>query len=162
MLCLPGFRGHTQIPRICHTFVPSLLVSGAFSPKVPTFHGKRETCQIVPVLLGNGPNTISGSTEPTNTELSEFFWAHRARGSELSEFLLAYYLCANGNSPSFSQNSPSLLQNSVSSLFRNSTLETAFRPFPICPPTGWRFVSTDIPIIALACLVLWSSLGGDL
>ena len=30
----------------------------------------------------------------------------------------------------FSQNSPSLPQNSVSSLFRNSILETVFRPFP--------------------------------
>ena len=30
----------------------------------------------------------------------------------------------------FSQNSPSLPQNSVSSLLRNSTLETVFRPFP--------------------------------
>ena len=60
-----------------------------------------------------------------------FFWAHRVPGSELSEFLSAYYLCAKANSPSFSQNSPSLPQNSVSSLFRNSTLETVFRPFPI-------------------------------
>ena len=48
----------------------------------------------------------------------------------LSEFLSAYYLCAKANSPSFSQNSPSLPQNSVSSLLRNSTLETVFRPFP--------------------------------
>ena len=34
------------------------------------------------------------------------------------------------NSPSFAQNSPSLPQNSVSSRLRNSTLETALRPFP--------------------------------
>ena len=60
----------------------------------------------------------------SNTELSEFFRAHRAPGRELSEFLSAYYLCAKANSPS-------LPQNSVSSLFRNSTLETVFRPFPI-------------------------------
>ena len=26
-------------------------------------------------VLGNGPNTVSGSTV-SNTELSEFFWAH--------------------------------------------------------------------------------------
>ena len=73
-----------------------------------------------------------GSTV-SNTELSEFFGAHRVLGSELSEFLSAYYVCvcAKANSPSFSQNSPSLPQNSVSSLFRNSTLETVFRPFPI-------------------------------
>ena len=59
----------------------------------------------------------------------EFFWAHRVPGSELSEFLSAYFLCAKANSPSFSQNSPSLPQNSVSSLFRSSALETVFRPF---------------------------------
>ena len=45
-------------------------------------------------------------------------------GSELSEFFSAYDLCAKANSPSFSQNSPSLPRNSVSSLLRNSTLET--------------------------------------
>ena len=75
----------------------------------------------------NGPNTFSGSTV-SNTELSEFFCPHRVPGRELSEFLSAYYLCAKA---SFRQNSPSLPQNSVSSLFRNSTLETVFRPFPI-------------------------------
>ena len=35
----------------------------------------------------------------------EFFGAHWVPGSELSEFLSAYYLCAKANSPSFSQNS---------------------------------------------------------
>ena len=77
----------------------------------------------------NGPHTVSGSTV-SNTELSEFFWAHWVPGSELSEFLSAYYLCANAHSPSFWQNSPSLPQNSASSLLRNSTLETVFRPIP--------------------------------
>ena len=67
------------------------------------------------------PNSVSLSG------LTEF------RGGELSEFLSAYYLCAKAKSPSFSQNSPSLPQNSVSSLFRNSTLETVFRPFPKFP-----------------------------
>ena len=67
-------------------------------------------------LIGNGPNTVSEST---------------VSNTELSEFLSAYYLCAKANSPSFSQNSPSLPRNSVSSLLRNSTLETVFRPFPI-------------------------------
>ena len=42
-----------------------------------------------------------------------FFGAHWVPGSELSEFLSAYYLCAKANSPSFSQNSPSLPRNSV-------------------------------------------------
>ena len=80
--------------------------------------------------LGNGLNTVSGSTV-SNTELSEFFRSHRVAGRELSEFLSAYYLCEKANSPSLSQNSPSLPQNSVSSVFRNSTLETVFRPFPM-------------------------------
>ena len=62
------------------------------------------------------------------------FGAHRVPGSELSEFLSAYYLCAKANSPSFSQNSPSLPQNSVSFLLRNSTLEIVFRcRFLPCP-----------------------------
>ena len=81
-------------------------------------------------FVGNGPNTVSESTV-SNTELSEFFCPHRVPGRELSELLSVYYLCAKANSPSFRQNSPSLPQNSVSSLFRNSTLETVFRPFPI-------------------------------
>ena len=37
----------------------------------------------------------------------------------------------------FSQNSPSLPQNSVSSLLRNSTLETVFRPFPNFQSPEW-------------------------
>ena len=90
-------------------------------------------------FLGNGPNTVSESTV-SNTEFSEFFGAHWVLGSELSEFLSAYYLCAKANSPSFSQNSPSLPQNSVSSLLQNSTLETVFRPFPSCAfvDSRWR------------------------
>ena len=64
------------------------------------------------ICFGNGSNTVSGSTV-SNTELSELFGAHWVSGSELSEFLSAYYLCVNTNSPSFSQNSPSLPQKSV-------------------------------------------------
>ena len=41
------------------------------------------------------------------------FGPRRAPGRELSEFLLAYYLCAKPNSPSFWQKSPSLPYNSV-------------------------------------------------
>ena len=63
-------------------------------------------------FVGNGANTVSGSTV-SNTELSEFFGAHRVPARELSEFLSAYYLCAKANSPSSPQNSPSLSQNSV-------------------------------------------------
>ena len=98
--------------------------------------------------FGNGPNTVSGSTV-SNTELSELFWAHWVQLSELSEFLSAYYLCANANSPSFLQNSPSLPQNSVSCLLRNSTLETVFRPFPknseCFPERFWKISQRWIP-----------------
>ena len=80
-------------------------------------------------FLQIGRGKVSESTA-SNTELSEFFGPHRAPGRELSEFLSAYYLCAKGNSPNSPLNSPSLPQNSVSSLFRNSALETVFRPFP--------------------------------
>ena len=37
----------------------------------------------------------------SNTKVSEFFDHHRAPRRELSEFLSAYYLCAEANSPSF-------------------------------------------------------------
>ena len=108
-----------------------------------------DTCpsSVMAMKLGDGPNTVSESTV-SNTELSEFFGAHWVPGTELSEFLSAYYLCANANSPSFSQNSPSLPQNSVSSLLRNSTLETVFRPFPrnhdgILDQWVWSWASAD-------------------
>ena len=39
-----------------------------------------------------------------------FFGPHQAQATELSEFLVASYLCAKANSPSFSQNRPSLPQ----------------------------------------------------
>ena len=91
-------------------------------------------------LPGEGGDHFHCTVEPSpghircrsNTELSEFFFGpHRLPGRELSELLSAYYLCAKTNSPSFfSQSSPSLVQNSVSSLFRNSTVETVFSPFP--------------------------------
>ena len=64
------------------------------------------------LFLGDGPNRVSGSTV-SNTELSELFGAHCVPGSELGEFLLAYYSCVNANSPSSLQNSPSLPHNSV-------------------------------------------------
>ena len=82
-----------------------------------------------PGTVGDGPNTASETTV-SNTELSEFLCLHRVTGRELSQFLSADYLCVKANLPSFSQNSPSSPQNSVSPLFRNSTLEIVFRPFP--------------------------------
>ena len=72
------------------------------------FHGSR----VFQCKIGSGPNTVSESTV-SDTELSECFGAHCVPGSELSELLSAYYLCAKANSPSFSQNSPSLPENSV-------------------------------------------------
>ena len=63
-------------------------------------------------FIWNRPNTVSASTV-SNTELSEFFGAHWVPGSELSEFLSVYYLCAKAKLTEFSQNSPSLPRNSV-------------------------------------------------
>ena len=79
--------------------------------------------------IGDGPNTVSESMV-SKTELSEFsFGPQRGPGRELSEFLSAYYLCAKAKSPScFAELTE--FENAVSSLFRNSTLETVFRPFP--------------------------------
>ena len=79
-------------------------------------------CCTAALIIGNGPNTVSESTV-SNTELSEFFAPHRVSGSELSKFL-----SVETKSRSSLQNSPrpSLPQNSVSSLFRNSNLETVF------------------------------------
>ena len=47
--------GHMQTPRICHTFVLSLLVSGSFLPQNAFFHDKTLDCQIVPVLPSHTP-----------------------------------------------------------------------------------------------------------
>ena len=79
----------------------------------------------------NGPNTVSESTV-SNTELSEFFGPHRVRGANSVSWAQPI-ICVPKRTHRvfFSQNSPSLPQNSVSSLFRNSTLETVVRPFPI-------------------------------
>ena len=116
--------------------------NGSLNPLVlKNFPGDGNTLGLVPSSLRNGPNTVSESTV-SNTELSEFFGAHWVPESELSEFLPAYFLCAKANSPSFSQDSPSLPQNSMSSLLRNSTLETVFRPFPIVSLTLW---DTPVP-----------------
>ena len=59
------------------------------------------------------------------------FGFHRLLGRELCEFLSVYHLWAKAKSPRFLQNSASLPQNSVSSLLRNSALETLLRPFPV-------------------------------
>ena len=45
------------------------------------------------VFFGDGPNMASESTV-SNTELSEFFGAHRILGRELNEFSSAFNLCA--------------------------------------------------------------------
>ena len=94
-----GFGGHFQK-------LPPDFSEVAFMWKSP------DATHLGATSFGNGPNTVSESTV-SNTELSEFFGAHRVPGRELSEFLSAYYLCAKANSPSLSQNSPSLPQNSV-------------------------------------------------
>ena len=128
------------------------------------------------LCVRDGPNTVSESTV-SNTELSEFFGAHRVPGRELSEFLSAYYLCAKANSPSFSQNSPSLPQNSVrlsevlfsETVLSNSTLETVFRPFPsVCSQKPSRIKNRkQTPKMGLLgildpkvlCVLFWAQIG---
>ena len=70
--------------------------------------------------VGDRPNTVLESTV-SNTELSEFFGPRRVPGTELSEFLLAYHLCAKPTHRVFRR---------TRRVCRNSTLETVFRPFP--------------------------------
>ena len=77
----------------------------------------------------------------SNTELSEFFCPHRVPGREPSELLSAYYLCANVNSPRFSQNSPSLLQNSGSSL--SLSLSKQY-PRNSIPPVYYKFKGRSV------------------
>ena len=87
-----------------------------------------------------GKKTLSESTV-SNTELGEFFLAlTEFRGEHSASSFQPNFLCAKANSPSFWQNSPSLPQNSLSSLFRNSTLETVFHPFPIKPPSAGTWI----------------------
>ena len=49
MFCLRGFGTHAK-PKICHTFVFSLLVSGSFLPPNAHFSWQTRDCQIIPVL----------------------------------------------------------------------------------------------------------------
>ena len=83
------------------------------------------------VNFGNGANTVSESTV-SNTEPSEFFGPHRVPGGKLSEFLSAYYLCVPKRTHRVFRRThrvcPRTQWGSVSSLLRNSTLETVFRP----------------------------------
>ena len=85
--------------------------------------------------IGNRPN-IRFRRVRFQTPSSVRFLAldHRVPGRELSEFLSAYSLCAKASSPSFRRIHwvyPKTQWGSVSSLLRNSTLETVFRLFPI-------------------------------
>ena len=102
--------------------------------------------------LGDGPTTVSESAV-SNTKLCEVLAL-----TELG-LLSAYYLCAKANSLSSSQKSPSLVQNSVSSLFRNSTLEAEFRPFPNITRSFWN-AQPRLPEIASCYLYVPPSLGG--
>ena len=80
---------------------------------------------------GNTGEMKRGEVGPEGERRGE--WGRRV-GRELSEFLSAYDVCPNVNSPSLLQNSPRLPRNSASSLLRNSSPETVFRQFPSYPP----------------------------
>ena len=64
-------------------------------------------------------------------------WPSPSSGQRAQWVCSAYGLCAQANSPSFSQNSPNLPQNWVSYLVWNRSLETVFRPFPRNAPRPW-------------------------
>ena len=117
-----GWEGPGRREGVCREF-------GGIGGGLNFFFRGRKLAKIRNVI-GDGPNTVSESTV-SNTELIEFFGPHQLPGRELSELLSAYDCCGVANSPSLSQNSPSVAQNSVSSLFRDSTLETQPHPFPI-------------------------------
>ena len=62
-----------------------------------------------------------------------FFGLTEFRGANSVSSFRPIICVQTRHSPSFSQNSPSVPQNSVSSLLRNSTLETVFGPLPNNP-----------------------------
>ena len=67
-----------------------------------------------PPEFRGGPNTVSESTVQTPSSVSSF-GPDRVPGTEFSELLSVYYLCAKTNPPNFFvQSSPSLPQNSES------------------------------------------------
>ena len=129
-----------------------------------SFHSAPCTPEIRLPFVGDGPNTFSESYDFIKHRcnwvllvLTEF----RRRSSVSSSRLI---LCAKANSPSSLQNSPSLGHNSVSSLIRNSTLETVFSDCPspnlyckalgemlmvgvtgMCPPMSLRSWSVSLP-----------------
>ena len=85
-----------------------------------------------------------------------FFGAHWVPGSELSEFLSAYYLCVKANSPSCSQNSPSLPQNSVrlsefsspKQYSRNSIPPVSYKSWQALPLSWWLSGVDGPPAVA--------------
>ena len=85
-----------------------------------------------PPIFGDGPIAVSASTA-SHTELSEFFCPHWVpeRERELIAFPLSLLFVCQRELTEFFVAEFTELQNSLSSLFRNSTLETVFRPFPI-------------------------------
>ena len=97
----------------------------SFPQELWIFSLARKNC---PRMLGNGPSTVSESTVP-NTELSEFFAPHRVPGRELSELL--WYIGVPERAHRVFRRTHRVCSKtqwgSVSSLLRNSTLETVFR-----------------------------------
>ena len=120
---------HLLIPRSQQILLTNFKFSAQFLEK-----------SSFPNNLGNGPNTVSESTV-SDTELSEIFGPHQVAGRELSEFLLACYLCAKANSLSFSQNSLSLPQNSVRLSEFSSPKQYASNSIPPFP----RFLGPENP-----------------
>ena len=104
--------------------------------------------------IGNRPNTVLENTV-SNTKLSEFFWPLPSSGERTQRVPLSLFLCAKANSPSFLQKSPTLPQNSVSSLFRNSALETVVLALPREHAAVSLHVLVPLLLRMLVCLYLW-------
>ena len=88
-------------------------------------------------FLRNEPNTVSGSTV-SNTELSEFLGLTEFRGASSVSSSQPIICVPKRTHRVFRRTHrvrPKTQWGSVSSLLRNSTLETVFRPFPNSPTT---------------------------
>ena len=80
--------------------------------------------------IGNGPNTVSESTV-SNTELNEFFGPHRVPAERNSVSSFQPSICVPKRTHRvFPRTHRVRGKNSVSSLFRNTILETLFHPLP--------------------------------
>ena len=160
-----GTAGSSAVSLLFHRSGAALSTAPSGPPSSPLFPGTLPSTP--PGTFGDlGFLTpVAGGRDSYSTLLSEigrrgfrrvrfqtpssvsFFGPHQVPGTELSDFLSAFFVCvcanSKANSPSFSRNSPSLPRNLASSLFRNSSLEAVFRPCPVLLNANWEEPSMD-------------------